>query len=130
MAGRGAAEGKPSGLVDYIPILMVFAVAAVVAGALLGIPRLIAPRRVLPAKQETFECGQDPVMLPEGRFAIKFSTIAILFIIFDIELVFIWPWAAMFRHLGWFGFVEMLVFLGILMLGFLYIWKKRGLEWE
>ncbi|MGH7301442.1 MAG: NADH-quinone oxidoreductase subunit A [Candidatus Rokuibacteriota bacterium] len=115
---------------DYIPILMVFAVAAVVAGALLGIPRLIAPRRVLPAKQETFECGQDPVMLPEGRFAIKFSTIAILFIIFDIELVFIWPWAAMFRHLGWFGFVEMLVFLGILMLGFLYIWKKRGLEWE
>ncbi len=130
MAGRGAAEGEPSGLVDYIPILMVFAVAAVVAGALLGIPRLIAPRRVLPAKQETFECGQDPVMLPEGRFAIKFSTIAILFIIFDIELVFIWPWAAMFRHLGWFGFVEMLVFLGILMLGFLYIWKKRGLEWE
>jgi NADH-quinone oxidoreductase subunit A len=109
---------------------MVFAISAVVAGALLGIPLLIAPRRVLPVKQEPFECGKDPVMLPEGRFAIKFSTIAIFFIIFDIELVFIWPWAAMFRQLGWFGFVEMLVFLGILMLGFLYIWKKRGLEWE
>jgi NADH-quinone oxidoreductase subunit A len=115
---------------DYIPILMVFAVAAVVAGVLLGIPLLIAPKRVFPIKQEPFECGKDPVMLPEGRFAIKFSTIAIFFIIFDIELVFVWPWAAMYRQLGWFGFVEMLVFLGILMLGFLYIWKKRGLEWE
>ena len=82
---------------DYIPILMVFAVAAVVAGALLGIPLLIAPKRILPIKQEPFECGKDPVMLPEGRFAIKFSTIAIFFIIFDIELVFVWPWAAMYR---------------------------------
>jgi len=115
---------------DYIPILMVFAAAAGVAGALLGIPLLIAPKRIFPVKQEPFECGQDPVMLPEGRFAIKFSTIAIFFIIFDIELVFVWPWAAMYRQLGWFGFVEMVVFLGILMLGFLYIWKKRGLEWE
>ena len=115
---------------DYVPILMVFAVSAVVAGALLGIPWLIAPRRTSPVKQEPFECGKDPVMLPEGRFAIKFSTIAIFFILFDIELVFVWPWAAMFRRLGWFGFVEMVVFLGILMLGFLYIWKKRGLEWE
>ena len=115
---------------DYVPILMVFAVSAVVAGALLGIPALIAPRRASPVKQEPFECGKDPVMLPEGRFAIKFSTIAILFILFDIELVFVWPWAAMYRQLGWFGLVEMVVFLGILMLGFLYLWKKRGLEWE
>lgn len=115
---------------DYVPILMVFAVSAVVAGALLGIPALIAPRRTSPVKQEPFECGKDPVMLPEGRFAIKFSTIAIFFILFDIELVFVWPWAAMYRQLGWFGLVEMVVFLGILMLGFLYIWKKRGLEWE
>jgi NADH-quinone oxidoreductase subunit A len=115
---------------DYVPILMVFAVSAAVAGALLGIPALIAPRRTSPVKQEPFECGKDPVMLPEGRFAIKFSTIAIFFILFDIELVFVWPWAAMYRQLGWFGFVEMVVFLGILMLGFLYIWKKRGLEWE
>jgi NADH-quinone oxidoreductase subunit A len=115
---------------DYVPILMVFAVSAVVAGALLGIPLLIAPKRVTAVKQEPFECGKDPVMLPEGRFAIKFSTIAIFFILFDIELVFVWPWATLYRHLGWFGFVEMMVFLGILMLGFLYIWKKRGLEWE
>ena len=115
---------------DYIPILMVFAVAAVVAGALLGIPLLIAPKRVFPVKQEPFECGQDPVMLPEGRFAIKFSTIAIFFIIFDIELLFVWPWATVFKSLGWFGYSIMLLFLGVLMLGFLYIWQKRGLEWE
>ena len=115
---------------EYVSILMVFLVAAVVAGALLGLPALIAPRRSSPVKIEPFECGQDPIALPEGRFAIKFSTIAIFFIIFDIELVFVWPWATVYRQLGWFGFVEMMVFLGILMLGFLYIWKKRGLEWE
>ena len=115
---------------EFVPIVMVFAFAAAVAGALLGIPALIAPRRTSPVKQEPFECGKDPVMLPEGRFAIKFSTIAIFFILFDIELVFIWPWAAMYRQLGWFGFAEMMVFIGILMLGFLYIWQKRGLEWE
>ena len=114
----------------YVPILMVFAVAAVVAGALLGIPSLIAPKRVSPVKNEPFECGQDPVALPEGRFAIKFSTIAIFFIIFDVELLFVWPWASLYRKLGWFGFAEMMVFIGILMLGFLYIWQKRGLEWE
>ena len=115
---------------EYVPILLVFAVAAVVGGALLGIPSLIAPRRLTAVKLEPFECGKDPVALPEGRFAIKFSTIAIFFIIFDIELLFVWPWAALYRRLGWFGFVEMMVFLGILMIGFLYIWQKRGLEWE
>jgi len=115
---------------EYVSILMVFAASATVAGALLGIPLLIAPRRYSAAKMETFECGKDPIALPEGRFAIKFSTIAIFFIIFDIELLFVWPWATVFRSLGWFGFSVMLVFLGILMLGFLYIWQKRGLEWE
>jgi NADH-quinone oxidoreductase subunit A len=116
--------------VEYVSILLVFAVAALVGGALLGIPSLIAPKRVTAVKLEPFECGKDPVALPEGRFAIKFSTIAIFFIIFDIELLFIWPWAALYRRLGWYGFVEMMVFLGILMVGFLYIWQKRGLEWE
>ena len=106
---------------QYLPILMVFALAAVVAAALLFIPSLIAPRRMTPVKAEPFECGKDPIGVSEGRFAIKFSTIAILFIIIDIELLFIWPWAMLYRSLGWFGFLEMIVFLGILMLGFLYI---------
>ncbi len=115
---------------DYVSILLVFAAAALVGGALLGLPSLIAPKRLTAVKLEAFECGKDPVALPEGRFAIKFSTIAIFFIIFDIELLFVWPWAALYRRLGWYGFVEMMVFIGILMIGFLYIWQKRGLEWE
>jgi NADH-quinone oxidoreductase subunit A len=70
------------------------------------------------------------VAIAEGRFAIKFSTVAILFILIDIELIFVWPWAMLYRQLGWFGFVEMMVFLGVLMVGFLYIWRKGGLAWE
>ena len=115
---------------EYGIIVLVFAFAAAVAGALLFIPALIAPRRLTPVKAEPFECGKDPIGVSEGRFAIKFSTIAIFFILIDIELLFIWPWAMLYRQLGWFGFVEMLVFLGILMLGFAYIWRKGGLEWE
>jgi len=116
-------------VIEYTTILMVFGFAAAVAGALLGLPALLAPRRLTPVKAEPFECGKDPLGVSEGRFAIKFSTIAILFIIIDIELLFIWPWAMLYRSLGWFGFLEMVVFLGILMLGFLYIWRKGGLEW-
>jgi NADH-quinone oxidoreductase subunit A len=114
----------------YAPMLMVFAISALVAGALVLLPSLIAPRRPTRVKAEAFECGKDPIELSEGKFAIKFSTIAIFFIIIDIELLFIWPWAILSRQLGWFGFVQMLVFLGILMLGFAYIWRKGGLEWE
>jgi NADH-quinone oxidoreductase subunit A len=115
---------------EYAPILMVFAISATVAGALIAIPYLIAPRRMTAVKAQPFECGKDPIEVAEGKFAIKFSTIAIFFILIDIELIFVWPWAVLYRQLGWFGFVEMLVFLAILMLGFLYIWRKGGLEWE
>ena len=106
------------------------AAAALVAGALIGIPYLLAPRRLSPVKLEPFECGKAPIEVAEGKFAIKFSTIAIFFILIDIELIFVWPWAVLYRQLGWFGFAEMLVFLAILMFGFLYIWRKGGLEWE
>ena len=101
---------------DYAPIVMVFAFAAAVAGALIGIPHLIAPRRPSAIKAQPFECGKDPIEVTEGKLAIKFSTIAIFFILIDIELLFIWPWAMLYRQLGWFGFV--------------YIWQKGGLEWE
>jgi NADH-quinone oxidoreductase subunit A len=109
---------------------MVFAFAALVAGALLFIPTLLAPRRLSPVKAEPFECGKDPIGVSEGRFAIKFSTIAIFFVLIDIEMAFVFLWAALFRQLGWFGFAEMVVFLGVLMLGFGYVWRKGGLEWE
>src|SRR5262245_29387426 len=109
---------------------MVFAIAALVAGALVMLPSLLAPCRCTRVKSEPFECGKYPIEVAEGKFAIKFSTIAIFFILFDLELLFIWPWAMLARQLGWFGFVEMLVFLGVLMLGFTYIWRKGGLDWD
>jgi len=109
---------------------MVFVFAAAVAGALIGIPHLLAPRRLTAVKLAPFECGKDPIEVAEGKFAIKFSTIAIFFILIDIELLFVWPWAMLYRRLGVFGFVEMMVFLGILMLGFFYVWRKGGFEWE
>jgi NADH-quinone oxidoreductase subunit A len=114
----------------YAPMLMVFAISALVAGALVLLPSLLAPRRPTAVKAEPFECGKDAIEVSEGKFAIKFSMIAIFFILIDIELLFIWPWAMLYRQLGWFGFAEMTVFLGILMLGFAYIWRKGGLEWE
>jgi len=119
---------------DYVPILMVFAVAAVVAGALLGIPALIAPRRTSRVKMEPFECGKDPVQLPEGRFSIKFSSIAIYFILFDIEAVFLYPWAVILKDLkamgqGVFAISEMFVYIAIVLVGFFYIWKKGVLDW-
>jgi NADH-quinone oxidoreductase subunit A len=117
-------------MTEYGIILLVFAFAAAVAGALLFIPTLLAPRRLSPVKAQPFECGKDPLGVSEGRFAIKFSTIAIFFILIDIELLFIWLWAVLFRQLGLFGFVEMMVFLGFLMLGFVYLWLKGGFEWE
>ena len=83
-----------------------------------------------PIKLETFECGKDVLARPEGRFAIKFSTTAIFFIIFDIELMFVFPWTVVYRSLGLYGFLTMVVYLGILMLGLLYVWRKGGLEWE
>ena len=113
----------------YAPMLMVFAISALVAGALVLLPRLIAPRRLTPVKAEPFECGKDPIEVSEGRFAIKFSTVALFFILVDIELLFIWPWAMLYRQLGWFGFVEMLVFLGILIIGYVWLYRKGALEW-
>src|SRR2546422_9338339 len=102
---------------ESLPILLTFAFAAGVAGALLGIPALIAPRRLTPVKLAPFECGKDPIGVSEGRFPIKFSTVAILLILFDIEIFFLWLWAMLFRRLGWVGFLAVGVVLAILALG-------------
>ena len=114
---------------QYVPILMVFAIALGVA-CLLAYLLPCSARRVSPVKLETFECGKDLLARPEGRFAIKFSTTAIFFIIFDIELMFVFPWTVVYRSLGLYGFVTMVVYLGILMLGLFYVWRKGGLQWE
>jgi NADH-quinone oxidoreductase subunit A len=117
-------------LIDYLPIFIFFAVAVgfalftIVASAFLG-KRKITPQKMLP-----YECGMDPIGQARNPFAVKFCIVAILFILFDIEAVFIYPWAVIFRDLKVFGLVEMAVFMAILLVGFIYVWKKGALEWE
>ena len=120
----------------YLPILVLGAIAALFAVGSVGIAVLIGPRRYNRAKLEAYECGIEPVApgspgdLQTGqRFPVKYYLTAMLFIVFDIEIVFLYPWAVILNSLGLFGLVEMIFFLGILLIGLLYVWKKGGLEW-
>lgn len=116
--------------VEYIAILTTFAFAALVAGIFLGAGALFAPKRPNPVKEEAFECGNPSSGTAWGRFSVKFYLTAILFIVFDVEVVFLYPWAVLYRRLGMFGFVEMTLFVFVLALGFAYIWRKGALEWD
>ena len=111
-------------------VVLLFAFSAVIAGAMLGLTSVLGPKRPNPDKDKPFECGQDPAQSPQGRFSVKFYLVAMLFIIFDVEIVFLFPWAVIFRESGGAGFLQMLLFLGVIMLGFLYVVKKGALEWE
>src|SRR5947199_9699278 len=102
----------------------VFAVGSLMASGMLG------PNRPDPVKLSAYECGNDPVRLPSGeRFSVKFYLVAMLFIIFDIETIFLFPWAVSFRSLGLFGLVEMAVFIGLVFVAYVYIWRKGGFDW-
>ncbi len=115
---------------QYLSVLVNFALAGGLVTIMVFAGRLLGPRRETPIKGEAFECGNPPSGSSWGRFSVKFYMVAILFIVFDIEVVFMYPWATVFRRLGWFGFAEMLVFMAILALGLLYVWRKRALEWD
>ena len=117
-------------MLEYIGILFSFLIAGGVAALLMGLQVLLGPKAPNPVKERPFECGKEPFSLPHGQAPIKFYIIAMLFIIFDVELVFLFPWAVIFRRLGLLGLLEMAFFLGIVVLGFLYVWKKGALEWE
>ncbi|MGH7443742.1 MAG: NADH-quinone oxidoreductase subunit A [Longimicrobiales bacterium] len=90
---------------------------------------VVSPFRPTPAKAAPYESGMMPLGDTRERFSIKFYMVAILFIVFDIEVVFLVPWAVQFRQLGLFGFIEMLIFIAVLLVGFIYVWKKGALEW-
>jgi NADH-quinone oxidoreductase subunit A len=107
-----------------IGLAVFFAVFAVVASRLLG------PRRINPVKASPYECGMITLGPTHQAIPIKYYIIAMLFLVFDLEVVFLYPWAVVFRKLGVFGFVEMMIFVFILLVGFIYIWKKGALEWE
>jgi len=115
--------------VAYAAVLVSFGIAALVVGILLGAGALLRPRRPTPVKEEPFECGNPSSGPAWGRFSVKFYLTAILFIVFDVEVVFLYPWAVVFRPLGLFGFVEMAIFVLVLGLGFVYVWRKGALEW-
>jgi NADH-quinone oxidoreductase subunit A len=110
--------------------MITMALAAAIAGAMVVLGSTLGTKKPTPAKLAPFECGGDPVSLPTGRLAIKFYLTAILFILFDVELVFLYPWAVVYRKLGMLGLVEMGVFLGILMVGYVYAWDNGALKWQ
>src|SRR5256885_15542548 len=111
------------------PILVSCGIAGMVVAVLLGAGALLRPLRPSPVKAEAFECGNPSSGSAWGRFTVKFYLTAILFIVFDVEVVFLYPWAVVFRPLGMFGFIEMAAFVLVLALGFVYVWRKGALEW-
>jgi NADH-quinone oxidoreductase subunit A len=116
---------------DYLPILLMGVLAVVFAVASLAASALLRPHRPNAVKLSAYECGNEPVRLPRGeRFSVKFYVVAMLFIIFDIETIFLFPWAVTFRQLGLFGLIEMAVFIGLVFVAYAYVWKKGGLDWE
>ena len=118
-------------LSDYLPIVVLAALALLFAVGSLGASSLLRPHRPNAVKLSAYECGNDPVRLPRGeRFSVKFYVVAMLFIIFDIEIIFLFPWAVSFRSLGLFGLVEMVIFIGLVFVAYLYIWRKGGLDWH
>jgi NADH-quinone oxidoreductase subunit A len=122
-------------LLEYLPILIFIAVAAVLGGALITVPLLIAPSKPNPEKLSAYECGFPAFGDARMKFDVRFYLVAILFIIFDLEVAFLFPWAITLTDLnggaaGLFAFWSMMVFLGVLTVGFIYEWKKGALEWE
>ena len=115
---------------NYLPIFIFFVVAVGFALFTIFLSAIIGRRKATPQKMIAYECGMDPIGQARKPFSVKFYIIAMLFIIFDIEAVFLYPWAVIFKDLKIFGLVEMAVFIGILLVGFIYVWKKGALEWE
>jgi NADH-quinone oxidoreductase subunit A len=118
-------------LSQYLPIVILAALAFAFAVLSLAASSLLRPNKPTPAKLAPYECGIEPERLPKGeRFSVKFYVVAMLFIIFDIEAIFLFPWAVGFRRLGLFGLVEMVVFIALVFVAYVYIWRKGGLDWE
>ncbi|HWO43647.1 MAG TPA: NADH-quinone oxidoreductase subunit A [Candidatus Eisenbacteria bacterium] len=114
----------------FFPLLVLFAMAGVVVLSLLLIAQRLGPKAPNPVKAEPFESGNPPRGDARVRFSVSFYLVAMLFLIFDLEVVFLYPWAIYFRQLGLFGLVEMAIFVGILVVGFVYVWRKGALEWQ
>jgi len=117
-------------LLEYIAIAVMIAVATLIAFIAIGLRELFGPKRKSEAKDMPYESGMNPYGEGTRRMPVRFYLVAVLFILFDIEVVFFLPWAIVFRRLGIFGLFEMIVFIVILLVGYVYAWKKGALEWE
>lgn len=117
-------------LQDYLPVVIFIGVALAIGAALMVAPFLIAVNNPDPEKVSAYECGFDPFDDARMRFDVRFYLVSLLFIIFDLEVAFLFPWAVSFREVGAFGFWSMMVFLAVLTVGFIYEWRKGALEWD
>ena len=117
-------------MIEYAAILILAILATGVALLLVFSNALLGPKHPNAVKTQPFECGVDPIALPAGRLPIHFYIAAMLFVVFDVELVFLFPWAVLLRELGWFGIVEMGTFLLIVVAGYIYAWKQGALEFK
>lgn len=117
-------------LQQHFGILVMFLLAIGVSGLFLTLAQILGPKKPNAAKDKPFECGKDTFESPAGRHSVKFYLAAMLFVLFDIEMIFFFPWAVLYRDLGLFGFIEMSVFMLFLGLGFAYAWKKGALQWK
>ncbi len=117
-------------LSNYLPIVIFVGLAGAMGLALLVAPFIVAFKRPDPEKVSAYECGFDAFDDARMKFDVRFYLVAILFIIFDLEVAFLFPWAVAFRDVGWFGFWAMMIFLAVLTIGFVYEWRKGALEWD
>ena len=114
---------------NYVPLFIFAFVAFLVAAGTVAICTLIRPKNPSKTKLMPYECGIDPIDSARGRYTVRYYIIAILFVVFDVETIFLFPWAVKFKAFGIFGLVEILIFLAILIVGYVWVWKKGALEW-
>ena len=117
-------------MLEYVAIALMIVLATLVAPIAIGMGNLFGPRKKSAVKSMPYESGMPPIGEGTRRMPVRFYLIAVLFILFDIEVIFFLPWAIVFRQLGWFGLIEMFIFIVILLVGYVYAWKKGALEWE
>ena len=115
---------------QYFPILILVGFAVVFCAAFLGLSYLLGPKKPNPEKLSVYECGVPPVGSARERFHVKYAMVAILFVVFDVEAVFLYPWAVRAKELGWYGFVVMMIFLAVLTIGLAYEWKRGAMRWQ
>jgi NADH-quinone oxidoreductase subunit A len=116
--------------IEYAGIVACFIIAGAIAGGMVFFSSILGKKTPSAVKSAPFECGETPFSLPGGKMAIKFYLTAILFILFDVEVIFLYPWAVIYRSLGMVGLVEMGIFLGILLVGYVYAWSNKALDWQ